>query len=118
LLVAIHLGWLYKTAFLGPILREPHAKLGEVARMTAKTIDRFWAADLDEIEQAFLQGQRITDLPAAAEDPRIPPQGRWRVDRTVNVDTAVERYLRKPRVASRAPWQNPVSRLFNWLVFG
>lgn len=38
--------------------------------------DLFWNSDLEEIEGEFLpEGKSICDLPIAAVDERVPPQG-------------------------------------------
>jgi hypothetical protein len=85
--------------------------------MDCKPVDAFWNLDLDVIEATFLGTRKVTDLPVRLDN-RVPPQGRVALDRTVNVDKAVDRLLAaQPRkTVVRRP--SLVSRLFDRYIFG
>lgn len=53
--------------------------------------DRFWGADLEEIEGSFLKGKKITDLPVRKLDNRVPSQGSVLLDRFGKTDRDLPR---------------------------
>ena len=67
--------------------------------MAPTPVDRFWNTDLEEVEGSFLQGRKVTSLPAHLDE-RVPPSEI--ILPIVDVDAEVERVLGKRKVTQ--PW--------------
>ena len=58
--------------------------------MSNLNASNFWNTDLEDVEAVFLpKNKKITDLKTTQDD-RIPTQGSVILDKTINIDCAVE----------------------------
>jgi len=65
------------------------------------TKDTFWESDLDCIENAYLKGRKVTDLPLRKRDGRVPNQGSVLMECVVNIDHVIPR---KNHLISMIKW--------------
>lgn len=58
--------------------------------VTDSRAQRFWATDIDKLEESFLNGVQVTSLPTRRADGRTPNQGSV-LTRCVDIDHVVSK---------------------------
>jgi hypothetical protein len=77
-----------------------------VTPTVAEEAAKFWAEDLEVVENRYLHTRSIYSLPASKSDGRVPSQGTVLLNATVNIDDIVGKPTRLERLVATLtrPW--------------